>query len=206
MKEYITVEKRCREEYTVNKSRFLGYCAPVQTPEDAVEFVNEIRKKHPDATHNVYAYRIRTPEYSRYSDDGEPQGTAGVPVLDVLKKSDITDVCVVVTRYFGGILLGTGGLVRAYSHSAKIAVDKAGIIRMCPCSILRVKCDYGFYGKLTGLIPDFDGIIENTEFTQDVCVDFRLPEQNEEKFRNELTQVGFGKVFAEKTGEKYAAI
>ena len=97
MKEYITIEHRYEEEYIVNKSRFIGYACPVTTQEEAVEFINEIRKKHSDATHNVYAYQIRTPEYSRYSDDGEPQGTAGVPVLDVIKKSGLTDVCVVVT-------------------------------------------------------------------------------------------------------------
>lgn len=206
MKEYITVEHRYDEEYIINKSRFIGYCAPVTTQEEAVEFINEIKKRHSDATHNVYAYQIRSPEYSRYSDDGEPQGTAGVPVLDVIKKSGLTDVCVVVTRYFGGILLGAGGLVRAYSHSAKIAVEGANIIRMSPCSVLKVVCDYGFYGRLSTLVPEFGGIVEDTDFGENVTLVFRLQSKDEDAFRAALTESSFGKVFAEKTGEKFDSI
>ncbi len=206
MKEYITIEHRYDEEYIINKSRFIGYACPVTTQEEAVEFINEIKKRHADATHNVYAYQIRTPEYSRYSDDGEPQGTAGVPVLDVIKKSGLTDVCVVVTRYFGGILLGAGGLVRAYSHSAKIAVEGANIIRMSPCSVLKVMCDYGFYGRLSTLVPEFGGIIENTDFGEFVTLEFRLPSKDEKSFVDALTEASFGKVFAEKTGEKFDSI
>lgn len=206
MKEYITVSENSAEEYIVNKSRFIGYCAPVTTQEEAVEFVNQIKKRHSDATHNVYAYMIRTPEYSRYSDDGEPQGTAGMPVLDVIKKNGLTDVCVVVTRYFGGILLGAGGLVRAYSHSAKLAVEAAGIITMSPCSVLKVVCDYGFYGRLTTLVPEFGGITESTDFAENVTLVFRLPSKNEENFVKALTEESFGKVFAEKIGEKFDSI
>ena len=206
MKEYITVQNRYSEEYIVKKSRFIGYSAPVTTQEQAVEFINEIRKCHSDATHNVYAYQIRSPEYSRYSDDGEPQGTAGVPVLDVIKKNGLTDVCVVVTRYFGGILLGAGGLVRAYSHSAKIAVEGANIIRMSPCSVLKVRCDYGFYGRLSTLVPEFGGIIEETDFGENVTLVFRLKSSDEDAFRAALTEASFGKVSAEKTGEKFDSI
>lgn len=206
MKEYITVEHRYDEEYIINRSRFIGYCAPVNTQEEAVEFINEIRKRHSDATHNVYAYQIRSPEYSRYSDDGEPQGTAGVPVLDVIKKNGLTDVCVVVTRYFGGVLLGAGGLVRAYSHSAKLAVEGANIIRMSPCSVLKIQCDYGFYGKLSTLVPEFGGIIEKTDFSDVVTLTFRLQSKDEGAFRAELTEASFGKVFAEKIGEKFDSV
>lgn len=206
MKEYITVENRYSEEYIINKSRFIGYAAPVTTQEQAVEFINEIRKRHSDATHNVYAYQIRSPEYSRYSDDGEPQGTAGMPVLDVIKKNGLTDVCVVVTRYFGGILLGAGGLVRAYSHSAKTAVEGANIITMSPCSVLKVNCDYGFYGKLSTLVPEFGGITESTDFAEKVTLVFRLPSKNRESFVKELTEESFGKVFSEMIGEKFDSI
>lgn len=206
MKEYITVEHRYDEEYIINKSRFIGYCAPVSSAEEAVEFVNEIKKRHSDATHNVYAYQIRSPEYSRYSDDGEPQGTAGVPVLDVIKKNGLTDVCVVVTRYFGGILLGAGGLVRAYSHSAGIAVQGANIIKMSPCTVLKVVCDYGFYGKLSTLVPESGGIVENTDFAENVTLVFRLPSKDVEVFKKELTEASFGKVTAEKIGEKFDSI
>ena len=206
MKEYITVEHRYDEEYIINKSRFIGYCCPVTSQEEAVAFINEIRKRHSDATHNVYAYMIRSPEYSRYSDDGEPQGTAGMPVLDVIKKNGLTDVCVVVTRYFGGILLGAGGLVRAYSHSAKIAVEGAEIIHMSPCSVLKVICDYGFYGRLSTLVPEFGGIIEETDFGENVTLVFRLQTKDEEAIRKELTEASFGRVSAEKTGEKFDSI
>ena len=206
MKEYTTIEHRYDEEYIVNKSRFIGYACPVTTQEQAVEFINEIRKRHSDATHNVYAYQIRTPEYSRYSDDGEPQGTAGVPVLDVIKKNGLTDVCVVVTRYFGGILLGAGGLVRAYSHSAKIAVEGANIIRMSPCTVLKVVCDYGFYGRLSTLVPEAGGIIESTDFGENVTMEFRLVSTKVDKFIADLTEASYGKVFAEITGEKFDSV
>ncbi len=206
MKEYITVEHRYDEEYIVNKSRFIGYACPVTTQEEAVEFVNEIRKRHADATHNVYAYQIRSPEYSRYSDDGEPQGTAGMPVLDVIKKNGLTDVCVVVTRYFGGILLGAGGLVRAYSHSAKIAVEGANIIKMSPCCVLKVVCDYGFYGRLSTFVPESGGIVESTDFGENVTMVFRLPQKDEDSFRKELTELSFGRVEAVKIGEKFDSI
>ena len=121
MTEYRTVKAFGSAEFTEKRSRFIGWCQPVQTQEEAVAFVENIRSRHWDATHNVYAYRLRDGQLQRYSDDGEPQGTAGMPVLDVLQKSNLVDVVVVATRYFGGILLGGGGLVRAYSHTSSIA-------------------------------------------------------------------------------------
>ena len=206
MDRYLTLEKYGCDEFVVNKSRFIGYAKPVTTAEEAVEFVNEIKSRHADATHNVYAYAVRSPEYSRYSDDGEPQGTAGIPTLDVIKKSSLTDCCIVVTRYFGGILLGAGGLVRAYSHGAKIAVDAAKIICMSECSVLEVMCDYSFYSRLMILIPTVGGIIENTDFGEFITVTFRLPAENEPRFSEELTQLSFGRVFYKKIGQKYDAI
>ena len=179
MNDYLTLARDSAEEYVVNRSRFIGYAMPVETAEEAVDFINGIRARHRDATHNVYAYAVRSPEYSRYSDDGEPQGTAGMPVLDVIKKNGLTDCCVVVTRYFGGILLGAGGLVRAYSHSASLAVQAAKIIRMSLCAVLRVTCDYGFYGKLSSLVPESGGTVEDTDFGAQVSVTFRLPAERE---------------------------
>ncbi|MDE6746466.1 MAG: YigZ family protein, partial [Oscillospiraceae bacterium] len=121
--DYSTVRGSADASFTEKKSEFIGHIRHVETEEEAVDFINEIRASHRKAKHNVYAYILREGNTSRYSDDSEPQGTAGVPVLEVLRKEGLTDVCCVVTRYFGGILLGGGGLVRAYSHSAKIAVD-----------------------------------------------------------------------------------
>lgn len=204
--DYLTLDKYASEEYVINRSRFIGYACPVTSNEEAVDFIQSIREKHRDATHNVYAYAVRSPEYSRYSDDGEPQGTAGMPVLDVVKKNSLTDCCVVVTRYFGGILLGAGGLVRAYSHSAAIAVEAAGIVRMGLCSVMVCVCDYAFYAKLGALIPECGGVTENTVFGENVSVSFRLPAGKEQLFSEKLTELSFGRFTAEKTGEKYDRI
>lgn len=206
MNDYLTLARSSAEEYIVNRSRFIGYASPVTTAQEAVDFVNEIRARHRDATHNVYAYAVRSPEYSRYSDDGEPQGTAGMPVLDVIRKNGLTDCCVVVTRYFGGILLGAGGLVRAYSHSASLAVQAAEIVKMSLCAVLRVECDYGFYGKLSALVPEYGGTVEATDFGAEVVMTFRLPAEQEERFRRALTEASFGKVAAEKTAERFDSV
>ena len=206
MNDYLTLQQDSAEEYIVNRSRFIGYARPVSTADGAVDFINEIRARHRDATHNVYAYAVRSPEYSRYSDDGEPQGTAGMPVLDVIKKNGLTDCCVVVTRYFGGILLGAGGLVRAYSHSASLAVQAAHIVKMSLCAVLRVECDYGFYGRLSSLVPECGGTVESTDFGAGVTMTFRLPAEKEEVFRRQLTELSFGKVFADRIAEKYDSV
>ena len=128
MIEYKTLAKAGSDEIIIEKSRFIGYCAPVSSEEEALEFIEKIKKKHYDATHNVFAYVVGLDNnIQRYNDDGEPSGTAGVPILEVIKKEDLRNVVIVVTRYFGGIKLGTGGLIRAYTKGAKIALD-AGII------------------------------------------------------------------------------
>jgi len=137
MNEYRTIKYEADDSFVERRSRFIGYAKPVTTNEEAVAFINEIKAKHWDATHNVYAYVLRDGQIRRYSDDGEPQGTAGIPVLDVLLKENLTDLVVVVTRYFGGVLLGAGGLVRAYSHGAKIAVVAAKMINMTLAALLR---------------------------------------------------------------------
>lgn len=206
MSDYLTLKKEASDEFTEKRSRFIGYAKPVTTQEEATEFINSIRSKHWDATHNVYAYVLREGQSRRYSDDGEPSGTAGVPVLDVLLKENITDCVVVVTRYFGGIMLGAGGLVRAYSHASKIAVDAAGIIKMSVCSCMSVTCDYNFYGRLSSLIPEYGGVIEDTVFGENVTVYFYLPKINEGPFSAKLTDSSFGKFFAVKISEKYAEI
>ena len=194
MSGYKTVRKRAEDEYIVKKSRFIGYAAPVTTQQQALDFIAEISKKHWDATHNVY------------SDDGEPQGTAGIPTLDVLEKSGVTDCVVVVTRYFGGVMLGAGGLVRAYSHSASIALQAAGIVTRTLCDRLQVTCDYNFYGKLASLIPEGGGIVEDTVFEESVTVVFRLPQELTGAFNAKLTDAANGRYSAEKIGELFADI
>lgn len=206
MSDYLTLRKESSDEFIEKRSRFIGYAKPVTTQDEAMDFINSIRAKHWDATHNVYAYVLREGQSRRYSDDGEPSGTAGVPVLDVLLKENITDCVVVATRYFGGVLLGAGGLVRAYSHTSKIAVEAAGIIKMSVCSVMSVTCDYNFYGRLTSLIPEYGGITEDTDFGENVTVRFYLPKENEPLFEAKLVDSSFGKFSAVKICEKYAEI
>ncbi len=203
---YKTIEKSAQAEFTVKRSRFIGYISPVKTQQEATDFIAAIRSKHWDATHNVYAYILREGQSQRYSDDGEPQGTAGIPTLDVLQKEGLTDCACVVTRYFGGILLGGGGLVRAYSHSAKLAVDAGGIIAMALCGVYSLKCDYGFYGRLDPLIHEHGGTVENTDFSDSVEVTFSLPTEIEESFSAKLFDSSFGKYKIEKMCEKFLKI
>ena len=174
MTEYRTVAQEAADEFVVKKSRFIGYAKPVTTQQEAIDFIAQIKSKHWDATHNVYAYCLREGQLSRYSDDGEPQGTAGVPALDVLKKEGVTDCVVVCTRYFGGIMLGAGGLVRAYSHTAKIALEAAGVVTMSLCTVAEVVCDYTFYGKLTPLLAQHGAAVEDTAFEDVVRLTFRI--------------------------------
>lgn len=206
MQSYKTVFKAAHDEFTEKKSRFIGYVKPVKTIEEAMNFINEIKQKHWDATHNVYAYVLRDMMTRRYSDDGEPQGTAGIPVLDVLLKAEVVDVAVVATRYFGGTLLGAGGLVRAYSHTAKIAVEAGEIVTMQLCTVTEVKCDYSFYGKLPTLIAENGGKVDSTDFADNVKVTFRIADEKFEIFNEMLTDVSNGRFFAEKTGEIFCAM
>ena len=201
--EYRTVNRFNSDEYIVKRSRFIGYAKSVASVEEANAFIAEIKSKHWDATHNVYAYILREGGVKRYSDDGEPQGTAGVPVLDVLEKEHLVDTAVVVTRYFGGVLLGGGGLVRAYSHSAKIAVDSAKIITMALCLDLKIECDYNFYGKLGAFLSSENTVILDTVFTDSVTVIFRIKKDFYEAFSAKLTDLSNGKTEAEIISEKF---
>lgn len=193
MQEYKTVEKEASDFFIEKKSKFIGYAKPVKTQEEAVDFISEIKSKHWDATHNVYAYVLRENNIQRYSDDGEPSGTAGVPVLDVMLKESLVDVCVVATRYFGGTLLGAGGLVRAYSHTSKIALEAAEIITMAQCSVLSAEVDYSFYDRLNILLSDFSAVILNTSFSDKVCVDFSVKENTVDFLNAKLIDVSNGK-------------
>lgn len=203
---YKTIRTASSDEYIVKKSRFIGHIMPVKTQEEALDFIAKVSKKHWDATHNVYAYIIRDTGVKRYSDDGEPQGTAGIPVLDVLEKSGVTDCAVVVTRYFGGIMLGAGGLVRAYSHSASIAVAAGGIVTRAMCARLKVTCDYYFYGKLSSLVPENCGIIEDTVFEDNVTLIFRMPVEIVDSFNAKLVDVSNGRYSVTKTEEFFSDI
>ena len=203
--DYITIKDSASPEFVERRSRFIGYIMPVTTEKQALDFINGIRAKHWDATHNVYAYVLREQNTCRYSDDNEPQGTAGMPVLDVIRKSGITDVCIVVTRYFGGILLGGGGLVRAYSHCASLAVEAAGIIQMRSCAMCSLECTYNQYGKLSSLVPDNGGTVDNADFADKVTLSFHIPVDDLTKLCKLITDTTSGTVEVKKDSEKYFA-
>ena len=161
------------------------------------------RQKYWDATHNVYAYILREGQLRRYSDDGEPQGTAGVPVLDVLQKENLTDLAVVVTRYFGGVLLGAGGLVRAYSHAAKLGIMAAGIQVMRLCVTGTITCDYNQYGRVASLVPQLGGRVEDAQFGMVVVLSFSLPKEAAPALEKQLADVTCGSVAPLFTEECY---
>lgn len=194
MEDFSTIKGFATDSFIEKKSEFIGYIAPVRTNEEAVEFINKIRSEHRKAKHNVYAYILREGNTSRYSDDGEPQGTAGVPVLDVLQKEGLTDVCCVVTRYFGGILLGGGGLVRAYSHSAKIAVDAAERMIMCSSYPVKITVDYDLYGKISYLLPEFEVKVTDTDFGSDVTVSLLVKKGLADKLKEKMVDVTNGRL------------
>ena len=169
MSNYKTLHKFGVDEYIVEKSTFIGYAKPIKTEEEAIEFINEIKKKHKDATHNVWAYTIgENMNIQRYSDDGEPQGTAGIPTLEVIKKEDLRDVVVVVTRYFGGIKLGAGGLVRAYTKGAKVGIEAGIVIENVKYSEVKIKIEYTQLGRIQNEIMNLRFKVKDTIYSEDV--------------------------------------
>ncbi|MGN0654265.1 MAG: YigZ family protein [Oscillospiraceae bacterium] len=200
---YETIKGRAEASFIERKSEFIGYIAPVTTNDEAVAFIEEIRAKHRKATHNVYAYILREGNISRYSDDGEPQGTAGVPVFEVIRKENLTDICVVVTRYFGGILLGGGGLVRAYSHAAKIAVDAAERMKMCSCYKVSFSVDYNLYGKINYILPEFEIKLLDTVFADNVTLTLLVRSEQFETLAKKLTDTSNGAVVITKDIELF---
>ncbi len=206
MQVYKTIEKEAFDEFYERKSRFIGYVKPVKTEEESLDFLNNIRTKHWNAKHNTYAYSLRENTITRYSDDSEPQGTAGLPILDVIKRSEITDVIVVVTRYFGGILLGTGGLVRAYSHAAKIAIEAGKIIDMQFCIVFSATCEYSQYGKIKNAIIEFSGVVEEELFEDKVTIIFYIPEIKVEEFSKKFSDITCGQVILKELSKKFKKI
>lgn len=202
-KDYKTVAREASDEFVEKRSRFIGCVKPVRTEEEAVAFINQKRSEHWDARHNVYAYSLREGNIKRYSDDGEPSGTAGMPVLDVIVKNEIYDVCVVVTRYFGGVLLGTGGLVRAYSQGSKIALESGGIVLMQSCSLCGVSCSYNRYGKVSSLVVENGATIDDTIYESDVKIKFHIPPEQLSQLNKKLADATSGEVQAESDGESY---
>ncbi|MFO7274286.1 MAG: YigZ family protein [Bacillota bacterium] len=195
---YRTVARRAEAEIVIRKSRFIAHVAPVASEEAAWAFINEIRARHADATHNCFAFTVGSVQ--RLSDDGEPSGTAGRPIFEVLEKQGLSDTAIVVTRYFGGILLGAGGLVRAYSQAAALGVEAAGVTEALPAVDLRVRLDYPLLGKVQHLLQQRGALTLHTAFGQDVVIDFRVLESDRERIAAELSELSAGRIAVEVVG------
>ena len=202
-KNYRTVKAQGRAEYIEKKSRFIGTARPVQTEAEALALIQEIHKDFPDVRHTTYAYIVRDNNIARYSDGGEPGGTAGMPMMEVLKQENLTDVAVVVTRYFGGILLGAGGLVRAYSKSAKLAVDAAKIAVMTSCTLLKIIVSYEQYGRLQYLLEQEGLTAENADFAQDVTVTVYFRAELCDGLVHKITEATNGRAACHVLGTEY---
>ncbi len=200
---FVTLGGEAHAEFEEKRSLFIGHAIRTDTEEEALAFIKKLKKEYQDATHNVFAYMMRGETVARYSDDGEPQGTAGMPVLDVIRKSGVRNVCVVVTRYFGGTLLGAGGLVRAYSHSASLALEQAGIITYKTYNEYELVCGYSEYGKYSVMLGDMKAVIDNTDFAEKVTLRYALPAAAGELAAAKITEAGFGRDIPIKVGERF---
>lgn len=194
---FIPAKAYGEDKFEEKRSKFTGRLWHVETPEEAVAKIKEMRETYWDATHNCWAYILRNGNLMRYSDDGEPQGTAGQPILEVLRHKQLVDVCCVVTRYFGGILLGTGGLVRAYTQGAQLAVQAAGILRMSQYDILLLACPYALYESVQRMLPAFGCMIDETDFGADVTLTCAIPAGGADALNRALADATAGQVYAE---------
>lgn len=202
MESFLTVLSEETSEYVEKRSRFIATLRHCETEQQATDFINEMRSKYWDAKHNVFAYSLKQGGLCRFSDDGEPHGTAGKPMLDVVLGSGITDVAVVVTRYFGGVLLGTGGLVRAYSKATQDVLQKSQVYIMLPCTSFRIECEYTDHSKLVNLISSFEGNIDNTEYTEKIAVDFSLKDEFISDFSKKLSEIFSARLNLNEMGTK----
>lgn len=208
MSHFRSVYESAHDEVYIEKSRFIGYCTPIESETDALAFIEQIKKKHWDATHNVPVYVIGSHyEIQRYSDDGEPSGTAGVPILSMLKAEGITNVCVVVTRYFGGVKLGTGGLVRAYTQTAKIGLEAGRIIDKIKNDYWTIQIDYTQHGKVQNyLMGEEKLILEDTEFTDAVTLYVFSSNEDTIELQGKITNLTNAQARYALIGEAYLSV
>ena len=201
MNPYRTLRQFASDEFIINKSRFIGYAAPCETEAEALAFLQSIRTKHKDATHNCYAYIIgQNAGIMRYSDDGEPGGTAGMPVLQVLQREELYNVTCVVTRYFGGILLGAGGLTRAYSKSARDALAAAGVAAMGLWTAARCTCPYPLLERVKLEVQAVGGTVDAVDYGAEVALTLSLPEDAPRRLQDRLTELSAGRLRLELSG------
>lgn len=193
---FYSVRNVSETELVIKKSRFIGRAFPVTTEKQAIDIISDLKKQHWDARHNCYAYRVRENGMTaRFSDDGEPGGTAGMPMMEVLTKQDISNTLVVVTRYFGGILLGTGGLVRAYTESAQMALESAGIVEYRQCSLLSMDVPYPLWGKVEAFLCR-ETVIEKQEYSDQVNVSFWVTSDRTDQIRAMIVEMTDGRLEA----------
>ena len=200
---YTTIQKEAVAEFEERRSVFIGHAKPVKTEEEAAEFIKSKKREFADATHNVFGYIIKNGVCARYSDDGEPQGTAGMPVLDTIRKSGVDDACVVVTRYFGGILLGAGGLVRAYANGAKIALEAAGIITYEQYSVINIKCSYSDYQKIQPILFKVQAVTDDTIFDESVLIVVAVRDASATDLCEKIREATSGRSTAEIIGNRF---
>ena len=205
MSEYFIPAGPGEAEFTEKRSRFLGHIRHVESEEEAKAFVNQVKKEHYDARHSCWCYLLRG-GVERYSDDGEPQGTAGIPMLEVFRREGVTDMVCVVTRYFGGVLLGAGGLLRAYNKSAKDALDAAGISVVRPWTMAEVDCPYPLFERVRLEIPALGGVEGEHDFGFLVTVRALLPEGAAEPFARRMQELSAGGVAPRIVGEQWKAV
>ena len=203
MNSYITVKELSEFHFEDRKSEFIGFAKPIKDEQDALDFIASVKKKYPDARHWVYAYVLRENCTMRYTDDREPQGTAGMPVLDVIRKNGVTDTVIVVVRYFGGILLGTGGLVHAYTEAALGALKAAKIIKYNTYSFFALTVSYSDYQKVTPALSEYGFFVSDTDFTENVEIFGSVISEDYEKIVNKLTEITSGRCKFEFFEEKY---
>ena len=193
-------------EYDEKRSRFIGQLWPAETEEEALAHIAAVKKEHYDARHNCFAYIIRDSGTVRYGDDGEPQGTAGQPMLAVLQGAGLENVCCTVTRYFGGVLLGTGGLVRAYTAAAKAAVENAGILRMAKWQSVTLRCPYKLFDRVKRLLEEQEAVTEAVDYGAEITVSALVREDRKESFAAALTELSAGSISPEITGKKFCGV
>ena len=204
MDEYLVPTDFGQDEFVEKKSRFIGRVWPVETEAEALEKIQEMKKQHYDATHNCWAYVIKDGPM-RFSDDGEPGGTAGNPMMQVLQRENLYNVVCVVTRYFGGILLGAGGLVRAYTKGAKIAIDAAGKSMKRVWSVLYVPCPYSYYERMKLEIEAFDGVLRDTQFGAEVELEILIAQPKAQAFLDRVVDMTAGTVEGMEMAQEYRA-
>lgn len=205
MEEYISVNKEAEAEITEKKSRFIAYIKHVETEDDAALFINSIKKKNYDAKHNVFAYILKNGK-KKYSDDGEPSKTAGFPILDMLEKEKVTDVVCVVTRYFGGTLLGVGGLIRAYTKAAKDCLKNAEVTHQRLCSVLKITSDYAFLEQIKHILKSKTAVLSDIEYTDKAEIYIIVPEEDEDLIKNSISDETGNAASFEKIKNTYYAI